>query len=134
MAVEYRSISPRDYEAVRQFLSEMGWSERVRDPAKFQQMMEATSRTVVALEGRRIIGFVRAICDEISNGYISLMAVAPDKRRHGVGREMVHRLLGDDHDSITWILRGARGSSGFWRKMGFTPSTIAMEKVRQEER
>lgn len=134
MTIEYRSITSREYEAVRMFLSDMGWHARVRDPEKFAKMMQASSRTIVAWEGRRIVGFVRAICDEISNGYISLMVIAPDKRRSGIGREMIHHLMGDDHDEITWVLRAGRGSAGFWRKMGFVPSAIAMEKLRKEER
>lgn len=134
MTIEYRPITPRDYEVVRMFLSELGWHARVRDPDKFAKMMRASSRTMVAWEGRRIVGFVRAICDEVSNGYISLMVIAPDKRREGIGREMVRLLMGDDHDEITWVLRAGRGSAGFWRKMGFVPSSIAMERLRKEER
>jgi hypothetical protein len=31
---------------------------------------------------------------------------------------------------VTWVLRAGRGSNGFWEKLGFKPSEIAMEKVR----
>lgn len=71
-------MNPDDYELVRQFLSEMGWHHRVADPKKFKKMMESTSRTVVAVDGSRIVGFARALCDEVSNGYISMVGVAAD--------------------------------------------------------
>ena len=129
--MEFRSISADDYEAVRQFLSEAGWRRRVADPSKFEKMLEHTSRAVVAVEGSRVVGFARAVCDEASNGYISMVAVAESWRGRGVGRELVRRLVGDDA-GITWVLRAGRGSAGFWEKMGFTPSEIAMEKVRAE--
>ena len=133
MEIEYRPISPQDYEAVRQFLSEVGWQQRVHDSDKFKKMMERANRTVVAFERKRVVGFVRALCDGVSNGYISMLAVAADKRREGIGRELVRRLIEEDEaGKVTWVLRAGRGSEEFWKKMGFTKSEIAMERTRQE--
>ena len=127
--MEYRSIVADDYEAVRLFLSEAGWQRRVADPEKFRKMMQHTNRAVVAVEGSRIIGFARALCDEVSNGYISMVAVAADRRGQGIGRELVRQIVKEDV-GITWILRAGRGSEGFWEKMGFRVSEVAMERVR----
>ena len=127
--MEYRPMTPDDYEPVRQFLSEMGWHQRLADPEKFKAMMESTNRTVVAVDGSRIVGFARALCDEVCNGYISMVGVAADKRGQGIGSELVRQLMREDA-GITWVLRGRPGSSGFWERMGFKPSEIAMERVR----
>ncbi len=127
--MEFKAVVRDDYELVRQFLSGVGWQDRVSDPEKFTQMMENTSRSVMACEGPRIVGFARAVSDEVSNGYISMVAVAPDRRGHGIGREMVQRLIKDEV-GITWVLRAGRGSSGFWKKLGFQFSTTAMERIR----
>src|SRR5919204_6109904 len=98
--MEFRPVAPGDYEPVRQFLSEVGWGHRVGDAEKFKKMMENTGRAVVAFEGGRVVGFARALCDEVSNGYISMVAVAADKRGQGLGRELVRRLIGEE-DGIT---------------------------------
>lgn len=127
--MDFRSIEPSDYEAVRQFLTENGWQKRVEDKERFQKMMENAGRTVVAFEGERVVGFARALCDDVSNGYIGTVAVAEDKRGQGIGRELVERLIGDDKH-ITWVLRAGRESGEFWKKMGFTVSEVAMEKTR----
>ena len=127
--MEFRAMTPDDYEAVRQFLSEIGWHERVADPEKFEKMLENTSRTVVAVAGSRIVGFARAVCDEVSNGYISMVGVAADKRGQGIGCKLVRQLIGEDA-GITWVLRAGHGSNGFWEKMGFKLSEVAMERVR----
>lgn len=129
MNITFRPIAPDDYEALRQFLSEMGWQHRVADPEKFKTLMDHTSRTVVAYEDTRIVGFARALCDEVSNGYVSMVAVVPEKRKQGLGRELVRRLTGDD-PGITWVLRAGRESDGFWTKLGFDRSSVAMERVR----
>src|SRR5436309_14696098 len=106
--MEFRPIAPDDYEPVRQFLSEAGWGQRVGDAEKFKKMIENTGRTVVALEGTRVVGFARALCDEVSNGYISLVAVAADRRRPGAGSELVQRLIGADGGG-RWALRAGLG-------------------------
>ena len=132
-SIVYRPITPADYAAVRQFLIDQGWGRRVRDEARFALMMDRADRTVLALDGERVVGFVRALCDGVSNGYISMLAVAPDHRRQGVGRELVRRLMAaDEDDGVTWVLRAGRDSRGFWEKLGFAPSQIAMEKPRRE--
>ena len=127
--IEYRPVSPEYYEAVRRFLSEMGWQDRVADPERFKLMMEKTDRTMAAFDDSRVVGFSRALCDGVSNGYISMVAVSPDRRGQGIGRELVTRLIGEDR-AVTWVLRAGRGSEGFWKKMGFKASEVAMERIR----
>ena len=127
--MEYRSATPEDYEAVRQFLCEAGWRRRVSDPARFRLLMENTDRAVIACDGARIVGFARALCDGVSNGYVSMVAVAADRQKEGIVRELVRRLIGEDRE-ITWVLRAGRGSGSFWEKVGFRKSEVAMEKVR----
>ena len=127
--MEYRPITPADYAPVREFLSKWGWRNRVADPAKFAAMIGNTNRTVVAVDGARVVGFARALCDEVSNGYISMVAVASDRRGEGIGRELVRQLIKDD-TGITWILRAGHGSEEFWQKVGFKSSEVAMERVR----
>jgi predicted N-acetyltransferase YhbS len=127
--MEFRTIVADDYEAVRHFLSDAGWQHRVFEPEKFRRMMENTSRAIVAVEDSRIVGFARALCDEVSNGYISMVAVAPERRGQGIGRELVRQLIKEDA-GITWVLRAGRGSEKFWEKMGFEASRVAMERVR----
>jgi predicted N-acetyltransferase YhbS len=130
--MEFRRANPADYEAIRQFLAENGWEKRVSDADRFRKMMENASRTVLAVEGTRIVGFARALCDDVSNGYIGTVAVAEELRSQGIGREMVRQLMGDD-PAITWMLRSGRGSGEFWKKMGFEVSTVAMERTRRED-
>lgn len=127
--MEFKPVTPADYEAVRNFLAENGWEKRVADAEKFRRIMENADRTVVAFAGARIVGFARALCDDCSNGYIGTVAVAEDFRGRGIGRELVERLIGDD-ENITWVLRAGRGSGKFWEKMNFRRSETAMEKTR----
>jgi len=129
--MEFKSITPEDYEAVRQFLTKVGWQQRVSDPEKFRRMMAKTDRIVVAWDGTQVVGFARALCDGVSNGYISMVGVSAEHRGKGIGRKLVENLIGNDVH-ITWILRAGPGSEGFWEKMGFKGSEVAMERVRSQ--
>jgi GNAT superfamily N-acetyltransferase len=129
--MEFKSITAEDCELVRQFLTKVGWQHRVSDPEKFRRMIAKTDRTVVAWDGGRVVGFARALCDEVSNGYISMVGVSADQRGQGIGRKLVENLIGNDVH-ITWILRAGPGSEGFWEKMGFKGSEVAMERVRSQ--
>jgi N-acetylglutamate synthase-like GNAT family acetyltransferase len=132
MEIVYRSIQPEDYNHVRQLLIDSGWQHRVADLNRFKKMIERADRAIVASDGEQVVGFARALCDESSNGYISTVVVAEGKRRKGIGRGLVERLMeGEDAESITWVLRAGRGSEGFWEKMGFKRSGVAMERVRK---
>lgn len=129
--ISYRCFEPNDLASLRCFLADNGWSERVADADRFRAMIDGADRTIIALDNDRVVGFARALCDGASNGYISMVAVAPDMRRRGIGRRLVEHLMGADSDRITWVLRAGRESRGFWEKLGFVASEIAMERVRQ---
>ena len=128
----YQPVQPQDYECVRLFLAENGWAHRVADPERFVKMMQGADRSVAAWDGERVVGFGRALCDGVSNGYLSMIVVAEAARGQGIGREIVQRLMGNDPE-ITWMLRAGHGSEGFWSNIGFTASEIAMERTRQEK-
>jgi ribosomal protein S18 acetylase RimI-like enzyme len=128
----YRPVQADDYEAIQIFLADNGWAARVSDAERFRAMLDGADRTVVALDEGRVVGFARALCDGVSNGYISMVAVAENLRRQGIGRRLVdHLTRGDSAGEITWVLRAGRGSRGFWERLGFTISDVAMERVRQ---
>ena len=63
--LEFRAARAEDYEAVRLFLCDAGWRERVGDADRFALLMRNTSRAVVAFRGARVVGFARALCDEV---------------------------------------------------------------------
>lgn len=133
MTIKFREVEPGDYDGLQQFLSEQGWADRVGDVDRFRAMLDGTALTVLALDGDTIVGFARALCDDACNAYISMVAVAQEYRRQGIGRELVTRLMsGDTEGRITWVLRARPDSVGFWTRLGFSPSSIAMERVRTQ--
>ena len=128
--MQIRAIRPSEIEPARRLLAANGWAKRVADAAQFQLLVARSQRTLVAVDNGEVIGFARALCDDISNGYLAMLVVAQSHRRRGIGQALVRAVMGDDR-GITWMLRAGReGVAPFYEKLGFVRSDVAMERPR----
>ena len=131
--MEIRAVRDEEIEEARALLAqEPDWASRFNDPGEFRRLISKSQRALVAIQDGRIVGFVRAITDDMSNGYLTLLMVRSDHRSKGVGRALVRAVMGKN-TGMTWVLRADRGAEAFYERIGFVRSKVAMERPRAKE-
>ena len=128
--MEIRTIKPDEIEQARVLLATIGWSHRVADAQEFRDLISRSQVALVAVDQEKVVGFIRALTDGVTNGYISMLAVQDSCRRQGIGSALVRAAMGQNPE-MTWVLRASRpGLFSFYERLGFRVSQVAMERVR----
>jgi aralkylamine N-acetyltransferase len=111
------------------------WGDAPDDLQSVSRLVGGSHAFLVALDRGEVIGIGRALSDRESDAYIQDVAVRADRRRRGVGGEIVKRLIARlEDDGIGWIgLVAEPGATQLYQHQGFTPmpGTVAMVRRRQ---
>lgn len=128
--MQVRNLLSTEVESARLLLCAHGWAHRIESPEWFARLVAASQRTAVAVDSGEVVGFARGVTDGLSNGYLSMVVVAPSHRGKGVGSSLVRHIVGEN-SSVTWVVRtGREGAREFFARSGFVMSSEAMERVR----
>lgn len=151
--IEYRAISDVDFDAFTAAFNR-AYSDYfmpiVMTAPAFRALIERDDldldRSIAALDGDAIIGTgLLGVRDRL--GWIGGMGVIPERRRQGIGRQMMHHLIdrarqaGLEHVDLE-VLEANEGAYALYREMGFedqrylltldrVPAEIAAEPSHQ---
>ncbi len=118
-AVTYSHNEPPDASQLLELFHQAPWAKnRSLDDAK--EMLRHTDLTISAWEGNRLVGFGRVLTDFIYRATIWDVIVDRAFQGHGVGTEIVQRIL--NHPRLTrvelfWL---CTRRPGFYEKLGFS--------------
>lgn len=108
------------------------WGQGPEDPLLVHRIVKGSHCFIAAEEGNRLTGMGRAISDGASDAYIQDVTVLPDRWGHGIGTEMVRRIIARlEADGIHWIgLIAEKKSHPFYKPLGFEPMADAIPMLR----
>jgi ribosomal protein S18 acetylase RimI-like enzyme len=115
---DYRPIHESDLAGIVALCAAEPWPSYIADPRRTWQALTAPGvTTIVAVESGRVLGFAQVLSDGAVAAFLSLLLVAPDRRREGIGTQLIRaafsRCGADRLDLLTDDVADARG---FYRK------------------
>ncbi len=121
--IAYEVVTTAPVEAVIDLYRAGGWwRESPRSRAIIPDMVRGSFCFMIARDGQgRIVGMGRAISDGVSDAYIQDVVVLNERRRMGIGRELILRLTRFCLEKeIEWIgLVAEPGTQRFYESLGF---------------
>lgn len=126
--IEYRVPSEIPPDEAAELYLEAGWMDHA-DTEAVSAMLKGTFAVSAAFHNGRLIGFMRAFSDGVSDAYMLDLVVRKEYRKHGVGRRILEQLAHHlKQRGIDWILCiGAPGTEAFYSRTeaktmpGYTP-------------
>ena len=117
---------------LRRLFRRAGIGRRARDSdARTAQLLAGSTETVSAWDGGELVGFGRIVSDEVTNGYISSVAVAPRWQDRGLGTRLMRALMdGREHLKLTLDVR--EGAEPFYERLGFARARTVFVRPRAE--
>ena len=87
-----------------------------------------------AYDGDTIVGAGRAVADGLDVSYICDVAIHPDYQRHGIGRQIVTKLVEFSRGHSKILLFASMGKEPFYAKLGFDKMNTAMAIFKNREK
>ena len=135
---EIKTLSVSQQHQLLELFAEADFAEMSEDTQWLADAVNNSTAAVAAFDSDgRLIGFARALGDQISDCYIQDVAVRKELRGNGIGKALVKYILQIlSEKKIDWVgLIATPGNAGFYRQLGFevmpehTTMSLSLEKT-----
>jgi GNAT superfamily N-acetyltransferase len=112
----------------------VGWQD-APFPEIHLRLLENSSHVVLALDDEtgRVVGYVTAMCDHVLSASVPFLEVLPDFQGHGVGEELVRRILEEIGDLYMIDFVCHPNMQPFYARLGMRPSTGMMRRNPRQQ-
>ncbi len=112
---EYTQFDERE---LRSLYASVGWTNYTDHPQWFRPAFSNSLRILAAWDGETLVGLCRAVGDGITIVYIQDLLVHPEYQRHGLGRQLLGRMLEEYKHVYQKCLLTDESTVSFYEKMG----------------
>jgi len=118
--IQYRTDRSVGVAEFKDILERSGLAARrpVGDPDRLERMLRAYNLILTAWDGDLLVGIATCWTDYAYSAYLADLAVATDRQRSGIGRELVHLARTTVGPQVTLILLSAPAAVDYYPKIG----------------
>ena len=101
----------------------VGWPKQPSTETHLK-ILHGSSHVVLAMETEsdKVVGFVNAISDRVLSAYIPLLEVLPEYQRHGIGSELMRKMMAKLDGLYMIDLVRAENLCPFYERFGLIPA------------
>lgn len=92
----------------------------------FLKLLKGSYRVVLAVEDKKLIGFISAVSDGVLSAYIPFLEVLPEYQSKGIGKELVYKMKEQLGHLYMVDLLCDEELVPYYEKLGMMPATGAM--------
>ncbi len=119
----YNNIDSLDSLSIDGFF--VGWPNPPSNEA-FIRLLKGSYRVVMAVDGKKLVGFITAISDGVLSSYIPFLEVLPEYQSKGIGRELVAKMKEQLSHLYMIDLLCDEALVAYYERLGMMPATGAM--------
>lgn len=118
--IQYRTDRKVDVASFKDILERSGLAARrpVGDPGRLERMLQAYNLLVTAWDGELLVGIATCWTDYAYSAYLADLAVAAERQRDGIGRQLVELTRATVGPQVTLILLSAPAAVNYYPKIG----------------
>jgi hypothetical protein len=128
--IVYRDTKDVDIFQLAKLFDRAGWHHRTSDLGRLARLVQNSTYVVSAWRHDELVGFARAISDDVSNAYISTVAVSDEDGKKEILGELIRRLV-QGRDEITFVLQAVPALAVFYKEQGFEPAPEMFRRTRK---
>ncbi len=125
MDITYNTVRELDRDALASLFLSVNWSSG-RHPDRLQQAIRNSHHVVTAWSDGRLVGLMNALSDGTMTAYFHYLLVHPEHQSHGIGRELVARMVAHYRDCTRLVLVAYKEEVGFYERCGFRVADRAL--------
>ena len=131
MEIRYQSsLDGMSPEAIHGFF--VGWADPP-DASTLVRMLEASSQIWLALDGARLVGYIRAISDGFFSAFLAELEVLPEYQGLGIGTALLNNILRDLAGFYSIDVSCDDELVDYYRRFGFVRGNGMMIRTYQHQ-
>ncbi len=100
----------------------VGWPNPPKNET-FLKLLKESYKTVLAMDGNKVVGFITAISDGVLSAYIPFLEVLPEYQSKGIGGELVSKMKDELSHLYMIDLLCDEGLVPYYEKQGMKKTT-----------